>query len=332
MKVEFSLSFENYQDWCVRNSSTRRSKLISKLALSAFVLIGLGYFFAAHSKSSSVPDGVLAIFVGFCLTALLVPLWFLLERENPEKSRLRHQDIFEKYFRQPRSLEFDESGWTFIYGNAVNARPWSDLTSFSDFGRTIVLVDTFVHYPLAAAAFTAEQKERLKELSEKALAPEPKLFSVPMFCTSTAYVRSMAAHFWRKHTLRRLALYALGCFCAFLMGTIFADAHAVTPTPIILGLALLMPIIENATYLRKFNSYYSLYSFHSVDISQESLCFRKPLELRKIRLDWITEIRETWMEFCIYVDDDLFYMIPKQGLPQEQIKHLRQLHQNQKQG
>jgi hypothetical protein len=324
-RVPFTLSFENYLDWVGAHEKPRQQRVVGKTLTLGLALVCLGFLFARWSSNSAPPAGALALFFGLLLTLACLPLWFLLERRNPERMRAEQKKNFEAYFLDPRIFEFDESKWSLTYGGATNSRTWDDLTSFRDAGRTIILADTFVWYPLAGAAFAKEQRDRLKELCERALSAAPILFSVSMFCTPASFVRSMIAYRWGRRTRLMLSLYALGAVLAWLMALIFADAMNVSALPIAFGLMLLMPLFEIAHDRKKFHSYYALYSFHTADVSEASICFRKPLELRRVRWNWLVDFFETPWEFQLYVSEEWFYLLPKAGLSPENLDRLRQL-------
>lgn len=304
-RVEFTLKLENYLDWVRNIHVPARPSFVKRPLTLSFLLVSLGFLFARWSTNDAPPAGAIAVIVGFLLAVLSLPIWLLLERPHPEKEELHLRGLFERFYQQPRQLEFDDSGWSLKYGEAVNARPWEDLVSFADYGRTIVLADTFVYYPLAVGAFTGEQRKLLKDLCEKSLLPEPRLMSVSMFASRASYVRSMVVFRWRKHTLRMLSLYGLGSVFAALVGIILANAMSVPAVPVCVILALLMPLGEMTHGIRKFTSNYALRTFHSAEVFQNSICFRSPLQLRKVRLDWFTEYFETPWEIQLFVSDDL---------------------------
>ena len=324
-RVEFTLKLENYLDWARNIHMSARPSFVKKALTLSLLLVSLGFLFARWSANDAPPAGAIAVIVGFLLAVLSLPIWLLLERPQPGKEELHLRGLFERFYQQPRQLEFDDSGWSFKYGAAVNARPWEDLVSFADYGRTIVLADTFVYYPLAAAAFTGEQRKLLKDLCEQSLLPEPKLMSVSMFASRASYARSMVVFRWRKRTLRMLSLYALGSVFATLVGIILANTMSVQAVFVCVGMMLLMPIAEMTHGVRKFNSNYAPRTFHSAEVSQNSICFRKPLELRKVRLDWFTEYFETPWEIQLFVSDDLFYLLPKSSFSPKQLVEFRAL-------
>jgi YcxB-like protein len=71
--------------------------------------------------------------------------------------------------------------------------------------------------------------------------------------------------------------------------------------------------------------YYAPRTFHSAEVSQNSICFRRPLELRKVRLDWFTEYLETAWEIQLYVSEDTFYLLPKSSFSPKQLVEFRNL-------
>lgn len=209
LRVESTLKLENYLDWARSINAPARPSFVKKTLTLSLLLVSLGFLFARWSTNDAPPAGAIAVVVGFLLTLFSVPIWFLFERPRAEKEELHLRGSFERFYQQPRQLEFDESGWSFKYGAAVNSRLWEDLVSFADYGRTIVLADTFVYYPLAAGAFTGEQRKLLKDLCEKSLLPEPKVMSVSTFASRASYVRSMLVFRWpQAHIADALSLRA----------------------------------------------------------------------------------------------------------------------------
>jgi hypothetical protein len=324
VKVEFSLTYENYLDLYRGSKLLKSPKIVGKLLTTSLLVICFGFLFARESNGPELPQGSLAVSIGLIVAVLCLPLWLVMERGASARNNRELRRNFEHFFRAPRSLEFDDNGLTYTYGSARNAMAWRDLTSYAQFGQTLVLADEFVQYMVPLATLKEEERFELKEKCKQALGIRSDLPQFDVSTTALRYARASVYYRWRRRPLRMMSLYLIGAVFACLTAAIFANALSIHVWPITTALVLLMPLAELVTDLAKFPSYKKLYSFESAVISEQSICFCDARRLWKLRMAWLIDWLETPWEFQLRVTEDQFYMIPKIGLPMDRVNGFRE--------
>jgi YcxB-like protein len=333
MKIEFSLTFEDYVEWQSPNVPRKQSNVGIILALAGFLSLGLGYTILRSSpeRNNFFPGGFFLL-GGLLATVAAIPVGLLVARRRPEKTRADLRSEFERFHVDRRSVEADETGWAFTYGTAVNKRRWTDLAYMREAQRTLVLSDTFAWYVLPKSVFSMEHLQEFKGLCGRALIPE-KLWSVSMISRKADYVRAMVAHNWYKARWAVVGLYALGFVCALFVGLIIADRLFVLGVFAITLLALLLYSAQQWYYSQKFEQQYIWHSFQSATVLKDAICFRTASglsvitgsEIKKIRYRWISDVRETKRSFMLYVSPKVFYLLPKAEFTPDQLAQFREL-------
>jgi YcxB-like protein len=327
IRTEFTLTIDDYSDWQgIRQKASSRAPAIASLC--GFLLFVIGYVELHWFPRLGAGLGLGCLFAGLLTTGLSVPLWFFVNRKprEVEKEALKE---FKKFNSEHRVFEASDSGWRYIVGTQENSRQWKDLFGFLRMGQILVLMDTYVTYPLPVSAFTADQLTALDQLLKEGLISD-QIFAVGMVATVGDFIAALAKHNWSRRIGRMIFSYCCGLFCLAFIGLILVNSSPEeTLNPWFFAAFLVLPLGELAHYHSLYSKYWKR-SFQDADILKHAICFNQGTlhsisERRNIRYEWFESVVETRRVLMLYFKKNNFYIIPKVGLGSERLAMLRQL-------
>lgn len=194
VKTEFSLSAENYFELGEDRLRTPSRAVAATVAFSGFGLLLLGYSFLRYWPERDPRVGLFSLMAGLFLALAAAVLAFFPRHVESKKSEALLRSEYERFFSDRRNFEFDEIGWKYRSDRGEDVRKWSELTSIRDSSSVLVLGSSPRTYIMPKSAFKAEDLERIKDLSEKALEAPGALFRVSVASSPREYVLSMLSH------------------------------------------------------------------------------------------------------------------------------------------
>jgi hypothetical protein len=324
MKAEFVLTVDNYFEVAENRLETQSRTLATTVAFS-----GLGIFLLGYSLLHFWPDwdsrvGLISLMSGLLLAFAAAVMAFFPRRVKTKKSEALLRSEHERFFSDRRTFEFDEIGWRYGSERGEDARKWSELTGLRDSSNMMVLGTSGSAYLLPKSAFTAEELERIKDLSGKAL-DAGTLFKVNVFSSAPDYVFSMISHSWR--TRWKTALLSYSAALVVLIAITYPSAkYSVTNHPIVVVFVFAVCFLGECLYYLYL--YYQGFRKHApttAAITADRVGFWGPRARWVVKYQWFSEIRETRSLFHLYFRPESFYIVPKKGFNQDQLARFREL-------
>lgn len=328
IKAKFTLTFDDYSEWQKTLQRPRRSNTPIAVALCGLFLILAGYVIARVFPPTVAQFGVACLFLGLLVTLLSVLLRSLF-RPTSRKIKTESLNIFTRFYKEPRNFEASETGWRYFVGTKEDSRVWTDLFAFVISGRTLVLMDPFVSYPIPFSSLSQEDWKAVGQLAEKGLTTET-MFSVPVVPTAGDFMIALAKHNWFKRTSKTGFLYGCGFLLVTVVVLLLIDSSpSMSFSPWFAFSLLLLPLIEAAYYHSLYLEYWRR-SFQNASILKNGICFNlgtlhNAWEMKKIRYEWFQSVVETRRVLMLYFQKDSFFLIPKSGLAPEELTQLREL-------
>jgi len=327
IRAEFTLTIDDFSEWMSPRQAPWYSQAPLMVALCGFFLFAMGYIVLRWFSQSAERLGMVTLFAGLLTTTLSIPFWFLFRRK-PVKTEKATRSIFERFYQDRYIFEASDAGWKYTCGTREDSRQWSDLFGFLRRGQTVVLTDGYRSYPVPVSALGDDQLNALEQVGWKSLTSE-KLFSVSMVATVTDYMVALAKHNWSSRAGRMVFLYIVGLLCVAAFGLLTlgaSDSPNLNPLLFLGGLLLLY--IEIGHYRSQYSRYWRR-SFQDADILTDAICFnqstlRDVRECKKLRYEWFEGVVETKRVLMLYLQENYFFVIPKEGLNVEQLARLRQ--------
>ena len=204
-------------------------------------------------------------------------------------------------------------------------RKWSELTSLRDSSGAMVLTTSGSVYLLPKSAFTGEDLERIRDLSERALDAPGTLFKVSISSSVKDYVLSMVSYNWRTNWKTALLSYAAAL--VLLVAVTYPSAeYSLIDHPVIMVFVFALCFLGECVYY--------LYLYHQVfrehaptlaAVMADRIGFWAPARRWIVKYQWLSEIRETPSAFHLYFRPTSFYLIPKKGFDHDQLTRFREL-------
>lgn len=332
MRIEFSLSADNYVESRKTEPAQLESRVAGVIAFFGLICLCIGYSILRNYPDCAELTGGIAIAAAFVLPLVAVGLWVVSTLHKPEKTNSTLRSTFERFLVGARTFEADDSGWKFSFGQSQASYAWADLVLMTTGKNTLIFYEISRGFLLPKEAASEDEIVYIRELCWKAVAPAQIIFSVPIVPTEAEYSGTMRLHNWTKRYWMMLALYGMGLITLCLIAPIVTDYFPGLPRPYLLLLLLLLPLGERFYYRRKFSVLRN--RFHQrAEIGPDRICLatgslRNKTEMRKILYRWIYEIRETRQAFMLYLSPTSFYIVPKAPFKQEEVPQFRNLLQS----
>jgi len=229
------------------------------------------------------------------------------------------------FFSDRRSFEFDEIGWKYKSERGEDVRRWSELTSLRDSSGVMVLGTSGSVYLLPKSAFTAEDLERIKDLSNRALDAPGALFKASISSSAIDYMLSMASYNWRANW--RTALLSYAAALVLLVAVTYPSAeYSLIDHPVVMVFVLGLCFLGECVYY--------LYLYHQgfrkdaptvAAVMVDRIEFWASTRRWIVKYQWLSEVRETGSSFHLYFRPTSFYLIPKKKLDRDQLTRFRDL-------
>lgn len=324
MKAEFVLTIDNYFEVAENRLETQSRALATTAAFS-----GLGIFLLGYSLLHFWPDwaprvGLTSLMFGLFLAFAAAVLAFFPRRVKTKKSETLLRSEHERFFSDRRTFEFDEIGWKYGSERGEDVRKWSELTSLRDSSNMMVLGTSGSVYLLPKSAFTAEELERVKDLSGKAL-DAGALFKVSIFSSASDYVFSMLAYNWRTRWKTALLSYA-AALVVLIAVTYPSIEHSLTNHPLIVVFVFVVCFLgECLYYLYLYHHVFRKHAPTDAAIMADRIGFWAPSGRWIVKYQWLSEVRESRPWFHLYFRPELFYIVPKKRFNRDQLARFREL-------
>jgi hypothetical protein len=337
MKIEFTLTFDNYLEYQNYRLQQRVSTLPGVVALLGFGLVAIGYILLRQGCEGVVAGMVL--FAGLATAAASVPIAIsasFLQRQDRKRLEGLLRREFDWARSGPRVFGADESGWRFSYKQAEDVRTWADLSWFRDEKQTFLMADDLVVYMVPKSALIPEELEQLRDFCVRSLSAvrekgqAGETCSIPMALTMGDVRAAAFSHNWHKQLRKRLILYGVGLLAVAFVWLVLTDAWPLLRLPAAFLLPLLLPSTEALYYSIQFQKGRWTNPFQVATVSSDALCLytgtlQATTAMFKVTPSRIFEVRETNRAFMIYGLPDLFYIIPKSAIPRDKLREIRDL-------
>lgn len=203
-------------------------------------------------------------------------------------------------------------------------RKWSELTSLLESPNMVVFGTSGSAYLLPKSVFTAEELERIKDLSGKAL-DAGALFKVSVSPSAPDYVFSMLLYNWRTHWKTALLSYT-AALVLLVAVTYPSPEYSLINHPVVPVFVFVVCFLgECLYYLYLYHQGFRKHAPAEATIMEDRIGFWAPRGRSVVKYQWLSEIKETSSWFHLYFRPESFYIIPKRGFNQDQLARFREL-------
>lgn len=333
-KIEYSLSFENYQEMMSSRGKKKSQRTPLAVALLGLLCIVWGYSILKANANSDIPasffPGGLLLFSGLVLTCAAMLLGLLIGSRSPALNAAGQRREYALYYADKRVFEYDDTGFRLAWYEGEDVRPWSTLRQVRDMKSLLVLgtVTTFYWLPKEALE-RANQLAVVRSRAEAALVAGRRfLFEVPIRPSLFVYAAAAVTHAWRTRYVNRILTYA-----ALTLAALWFLASRVTEGRHDYWLLLFAPpLILLYEYLNSLNHYFRAdWSKGSPrgEILSDGIAYRSET------VRWIALFRnlhrviEIPGAFLLYFEVNTYHVIGKRGFSSDQLAQFRTLIHNQ---
>jgi hypothetical protein len=327
MRVEFTLSFEDYLDW----RKTGRPKFELGAAVSCAVigglLFGLAYLVVREGHPPSQLYAGYLMGLSLLIVFAAVPIGLLTPKREIKASTSQLQNEYRRHFSDQRIFEVDESGWKYKSSHGVDIHSWAELGGIQENDRVLVLSTDFDHYVLPKSAFAPSDLQGLQRRCDQAVSVPTKIFAFATELRSADYASAQISHGWRHRRSTMVLWYSLGVAGVIFFGTRAAEETELGRTLYLVLFAVVVLVLvigQRLLYWWHFKSRLTQARFNSIEVCQDRLRFLGAGRTWVSKFRWIERVDETRRVLMLYISANRFWILPKADLTGEQLKILRE--------
>ena len=322
-RVEYTLSFENYQEMTSSRREKKDFRFAAGTAILGLVCIAAGYLFLRlHTDGSFFPGGLL-LATGLLFTFLGMILGFFARSKpsRPNTRALRRE--YDLYYSDQRTIEFDENGWRVFWYEGEDVRPWSCLRQVYDLETLLVLATGTTYYWLPKTALLPDgQLDRLKAMAESCFSSHQRLFEVPLIPSAWVFVAAKAFHNWRTQRLPRLLCLVASALVGYWTSDYWSGFFSGFW---VFAFPLLLIACEGLFYLAKYYAEDWSQTAPNAEIMSDCLAYRTKTIRWIAEYRQVAELKEIPGAFMLYFDSKSYQLIPKRGFSPERMAQFKGL-------
>jgi hypothetical protein len=330
-KIEYTLSFENYQEMMGSRGKKKTQRIPLAVALLGLLCILWGYSILKSNSNPDVPvlffPGGFLLLGGLVLTGASMLLGLRVGNRPPVPDASAQRLEYALFHADKRIFDYDENGFRVRWYEGEDVRPWSNLRQIRDLKTLFVLGTATTFYWLPRDVLMREGKlEPLRARAESALLDgRGLLFEVPIRPSPFVYAAAGVTHFWHTRPLNRILTYT-----ALTLAALWAVSSRAEfmPRPDYWLVALVPPLILVGEYFYCLK-YYSRIDWSKHSTSAEILTDRIAYRSKSIR--WVafyrelTRVTEIPGAFLLYFRGARYHLIAKRGFSSDQLAQFRSL-------
>ena len=327
MRVEFTLSSEEYLDW--RKPARPKFELGAAVSCAVIggLLFGLAYLVVREGHPPTQLYAGYLMGLSLLMVFAAVPIGLLTPKREIKASTSQLQSEYGRHFSDRRIFEVDENGWKYKSSHGEDVHSWADLGGIQDNDLVFVLSTDFDHYVLPKSAFAPSDLQWLQRRCDLAVSVPTKIFAFETELRSTDYASAQISHGWRHRRSTMVLWYSLGVAGLAFFATRAAEEAELGRTlylVLFVMVVLVLVVGQRLLYWWHFKSRLTQARFDSVEVCQDRLRFLGARRTWVSKFRWIERVDETRRVLMLYISANRFWILPKAGLTGEQLKILRE--------